>query len=146
MSEYQLPVVDPDNMPRVALELMNSVHQEEIVLVNELGALLRSGLDGNVDEAAISQSLAAWITHTREHFEGENRLMKNHNFPPFPVHKGEHDQILIQLSQLEQTWLKDRDVAALARFLYEAWLPWFNAHVKTMDTVTAGFLNQAMSR
>ncbi|MET0028878.1 MAG: hemerythrin family protein [Candidatus Thiodiazotropha sp.] len=143
MNEYKLPVVDPDKMPRVALELMNSVHEEEIALVNELGALLLSGLDGAVDEAAISQSLSAWITHTREHFEGENRLMRNHNFPPYPVHKGEHDQVLTQLAQLEKAWSDNRDVGVLARFLYEDWLPWFNAHVKTMDTVTAGFLNQA---
>jgi hemerythrin len=146
VSEYQLPVVDPDNIPRVALELMNAVHQEEVALVNELGALLGSGLDGTVDEAAISQSLAAWITHTREHFEGENRLMKQHNFPPYPVHKGEHDQMLTQISQLQQAWSEGRDVAALASFLYEAWLPWFDTHVKTMDTVTAGFLNRAIPR
>ncbi|MET0091522.1 MAG: hemerythrin family protein [Candidatus Thiodiazotropha sp.] len=146
MNEYKLPVVDPDKMPRVALELMNSVHEEEIALVNELGALLLSGLDGVVDEAAITQSLAAWISHTREHFEGENRLMRNHKFPPYPVHKGEHDQVLTQLGQLDKAWSENRDVGMLARFLYEDWLPWFNAHVKTMDTVTAGFLNQAMTR
>lgn len=140
----RLPVVDLDKLPRVELELMNDVHREEIALVNALGEQLLTGADGLTDDAAISQCLAAWISHTQEHFEGENRLMQIHGFPPFPVHKGEHDQMLTQLSQIERTWQQDRDAAALAEFLYETWLPWFDTHVKTMDTVTAGFLNRVM--
>ncbi|MET0067148.1 MAG: hemerythrin family protein [Candidatus Thiodiazotropha sp.] len=145
MREYKLPVVDPDKMPLVELELMNEVHREEVALVNAFGAQLHSAMEGRGDEAAISQALSAWIAHTREHFEGENRLMKAQKFPPFPVHKGEHDQALVQLNRVEQAWRDDRDLSALVNYLYEVWLPWFDTHVKTMDTVTAGFLKRTMA-
>ncbi|MES9939691.1 MAG: hemerythrin domain-containing protein [Candidatus Thiodiazotropha sp. 6PLUC2] len=140
MSEYQLPIVVPDQIPLVDLEIMNQVHREEVDLINRLGGLLLEGLQQISAYEAIDLCLEEWIVHTREHFERENRLMAEHGFPPYPVHKGEHDQVLALIQGLYEQWLKQRDLDELVKFVFVEWRSWFDGHVKSMDSVTAQFL------
>jgi hemerythrin len=145
MSKYQLPIVATDQMPLVELELMNQVHREEIEMINQLASLLIDGMKTEPDLEKISQSVAAWIDHTRQHFEGENRMMCEHGFPPYPVHKGEHDQVLLQLERQQAVWLEDFNLQRLADYLFIEWRSWFDQHVNSMDAVTAQFLSRFSS-
>jgi hemerythrin len=140
MNQYRLPVVAIDQIPLVALEVMNQVHREEVGMVNQLGSLLIDGLQAEPDIEAITQSVVVWIDHTREHFAGENSMMRVHGFPPYLVHKGEHDQVLLRLEQLQRQWLENYNLQALADYLFIEWRNWFDHHVNSMDTVTAQFL------
>lgn len=142
MSKYQLPIVASDQMPLVELELMNQVHREEVEMINKLGALLIDGFEGKPEIEKISHSVKVWIDHTRDHFEGENRMMMEYGFPPYPVHKGEHDQVLLRLESLQAEWLKEFNLEALADFIFIEWRDWFDAHVNSMDMVTAQFLGR----
>ena len=142
MSQYQLPIVDIAQIPIVDLEVMNQVHREEVALINRLGSLLLTGLKETPDIDAISQNLSEWIAHTKDHFEAENRMMEEHGFPPYPVHKGEHEQVLSRLEALQQQWSVSQELESLAQFVFVEWRDWFDTHVKTMDTVTASFLTR----
>jgi hemerythrin len=121
---------------------MNETHREEVELVQHLADLLVKGIAGDLDEAAITAQTQAWIEHTREHFARENRLMEQYGFPAYPVHKGEHEQVLSLLEELQQGWLQQRSPYPLAEFLCNDWPDWFDNHVKTMDQVTAAFLQR----
>jgi hemerythrin len=81
------------------------------------------------------------VEHTRAHFEGENRLMETHAFPPYPVHKAEHEKLLASIETLQDDWLRDRALMQLANFIFGEWRAWFDQHVKSMDRVTADFLS-----
>jgi hemerythrin len=140
MNQYRLPVVAIDQIPLVALEVMNQVHREEVGMINQLGSLLIDGLQAEPDIEAITQSVVAWVDHTREHFAGENSMMRDHGFPPYLVHKGEHDQVLLRLEQLQRQWLENYNLQALADYLFIEWRNWFDHHVNSMDAVTAQFL------
>lgn len=138
MNSHQPPVMEPSAVPLVALESMNATHRQEVELVNRLGALLVEG----ADEAAIGRLLEEWVTHTREHFERENQLMRDGGFPAYPIHSDEHRKVLALIEELRRQWQGQRDRTALADFLFSQWPSWFHQHVNSMDRVTALFLSQ----
>lgn len=131
-------MIDPTHLPRVAMENMNDVHLEEVALINEIDAMLESDAD-------VSAKLQELLAHTREHFEGEETMMEEQNFPPYPFHKGEHDAALEQMQKVFADFSATGDKTALTRYIRETLPAWIDNHIKTMDTVTAVFLTTGMS-
>ncbi len=142
MSEQHKPVLSASDIPLVALESMNQTHREEVELINHLGELLQAARDGKPDLEAIDRALDVWIDHTASHFERENRLMEQYGFPPYPVHAGEHANVLAELNTLRERWRQHQDPEPVARYLFDKWPAWFDMHVKSMDKVTAQFLSK----
>ncbi|MBA4382588.1 MAG: hypothetical protein C0406_08500, partial [Sideroxydans sp.] len=73
--------------PQVALDFMNHDHAEFVALRD----ILLGQLDAHAPAEAVDASLDELLTHTQHHFAEEERLMREVNFPPSPVHKGDHD-------------------------------------------------------
>lgn len=122
--------------PQVALDFMNRDHAEFIELRKELlGLLARQAADIEVD--AVLDEL---LRHTRQHFAEEERLMQAAQFPPYPVHKTEHDRVLADLENRIAQWRHQRDAEALRHFAQVALADWFVDHVGMMDFVTAKFI------
>jgi hemerythrin len=144
VTQFLLPVVDTEMMPEVALASMNEVHLEEIGLINRLAERVIHAFDGDLNPEEINAPLAEWVEHTRAHFEGENRLMESYVFPPYPVHKAEHDKLLASIDALHDQWLRDHGLTQLANFIFVEWRAWFDQHVKSMDRVTAEFLSRVI--
>jgi len=142
MNALEFPVLDPADIPRLALESMNATHREEVELINRLGRLLLQGRQGDPDSAAIGRRLDEWLEHTREHFERENSLMRKYGFPAYPVHSGEHQTVLTQIEELRNQWVEKEEIQHLAAFILEEWPRWFDMHVNSMDAVTAQFVSQ----
>ncbi len=136
-------IPDPSSIPLVALESMNQTHREEVEMVRQLADLLVQAVDGNLDEEAVSHQTSAWIEHTREHFARENNLMQTYGFPAYPVHSGEHSRVLQLLESLQRHWLQQKSIQPLADFLFNQWPLWFDEHVRSMDKVTAEFIQRA---
>jgi hemerythrin len=122
--------------PQVALEFMNRDHTE---FVAQRAALLAS-LAAQAPEALLDGQLDELLNHTRHHFAEEERLMQETRFPPFPVHKGEHDAVLADMSSKIDHWKQGRNLADLRDWLEGPVGDWFINHVKTMDFITAGFI------
>ena len=133
------PAMDPDSIPELPVNRMNTTHREEVELVNRIAECL----DGNTACDELDELLAEWQTHTEAHFERENRWMQEYGFPAYPVHAGEHERVLAHLKALCAGWRENGDTPALARFVSEEWPRWFEQHLATMDAVTAQFLAQA---
>ena len=122
--------------PQVALEFMNLDHAEFVALRDKLLVLLQSQPSDN----EVNSLLDELFEHTRRHFAEEERLMLETGFPPYPVHKGEHDQVLANMTAQLERWKYGRDAAATRDWLDKAVGDWFITHVGTMDLVTAGFI------
>jgi len=75
-----------------------------------------------------------------EHFEREERLMEQINFPPYPVHKSAHDEVLEATREVVASWKKQPDADLLESFFLQQLPPWLEQHISTMDFVTARFL------
>jgi len=129
-------------VPQVRIDFMNQVHCEELTLVENLNQLVQESLTLGEIHSEIDEKLQAWISHTAEHFERENKYMREYNFPAYIMHSGEHEQALRNMKLLQISWKKDKDLAKLNQYINQSWRPWFGQHISTMDTMTANFLSQ----
>ncbi len=126
----QLPVT-------VAIDFMNSDHAEFVELLTRLNTALEQ--DSNETITALVTKL---IEHTKEHFSHEEREMQRINFPPYPIHKNEHDQVISSLKNAAFDWDSGHNREALQKFIADTVIPWFYLHVETMDSITAHFIQQ----
>lgn len=144
MQPQNLLILDPVNIPQLALESMNKVHREEVVLINQLAALVQQTKDQQADNAAITEKLHEWVQHTREHFTSEEQLMMDYAFPAYFIHASEHERVMTLIQGLQNQWLDRNEIKPLYEFVFSNWPRWFNDHVNSMDRVTAEFISQRM--
>ncbi|MEA3302006.1 MAG: hemerythrin family protein [Pseudomonadota bacterium] len=130
---------DCSTIPQVALDFMNTVHCEELTLVQSISSLLDADTPDNTH---ISQLLEQWIAHTEQHFSRENHYMEEYRFPAFPVHAQEHEAALQQIREVQQQWDQQQNLESLKQYVQHDWPDWFKNHISTMDFITAQFLSQ----
>jgi len=133
-----MTLIKKEAIPAVALIEMNDVHYEEIEIINQLHELVVSGQDSGL----ISEKLKELQAHTIEHFANEERLMQEYGFPPYPIHKYNHDQFLNDFAGLVKNWESTKDPKELLFFLENTLPEWLHNHISTLDTVTAMFLKE----
>jgi hemerythrin len=122
--------------PQVELDFMNHDHSEFV----ELREALLATLAQKASPAEVDALLDRLLEHTRTHFAEENRLMQETGFPPYPMHKGEHDRVLDDMESRIARWKQGRDTKALSDWLEVGLVDWFVSHVSTMDFITARFV------
>lgn len=125
---------DPDQ----AVEFMSHDHEEAGHLLDRIVESLAAST-GN-ESPGLRKDLRDFIEHTRAHFNREESLMREIEFPPLPVHKQEHD---LRLEELV-SFLDDLDAGAVGlddvRELFMGrFLPWYRRHCATMDAATEKF-------
>jgi hemerythrin len=126
--------------PQLALDFMNRDHADFIAMRSRLLELIVE----RPQEAEVDTLLDELLDHTRHHFAEEERLMRDTRFPPYAMHKNEHDHVLAEMSAKIERWKQGRDGAALRDWLDQAVGNWFVTHVSTMDLVTAGFIEKKL--
>jgi hemerythrin len=124
-----------EELPMVAVAGMNDTHLEEMILINKISEAI-----AQKDEAKVTELMEALLEHTIVHFSGEEAMMREKRFPPYPMHKGEHDRALGELSAQLKLWKKHHDLALLSRYIDGTLPQWVVQHIRTMDTATANFL------
>lgn len=106
---------------------MDDTHREFVDAYNRL--LSASG-------EALLVEMDAFIAHTVEHFDQENRWMALIGFPG--CHKAEHDRVLAVCNDVRKRMaLGD---TALGRQLLQELPIWFDNHVATMDSALAAYI------
>ncbi len=128
--------------PQVALEFMNRDHADFIALRDKLLDLLSAP----APNAGVDTLLDELLEHTRHHFAEEERLMQEFRFPPYPVHKGEHDKVLADTAAKIEGWKRGHDGGALRQWLDRDVGDWFVNHVSTMDLVTARYIKAVQTQ
>jgi hemerythrin len=135
-----MPIVDLDAIPQVALPFVNDDHREEGRLLNDLAAAVKEHRTGKVPVEAVLHRFEALLQHTQEHFGREEEAMRQAGFPPYPMHKGEHDRVIEELESEEAHFRETGDTGRLWTYVSEAVPAWFVAHIQSMDAVTAQFV------
>ena len=140
-------LIDKTDLPVVAMDFMNDVHEEDREIINELFELILTYENEATmtNKENINAKYQQWTQHTIEHFQGEEVKMQKLNFPPYPMHKGEHDQALEQMDAVFQQWNDSSDVKVLKTYFIEVMPQWLVQHIQTMDTVTASFFRTGLS-
>ncbi len=134
-------LIKKEQFPKVALEEMNSIHDTEIDIVNRLFEALKDLKEGKGSEKEVSDLLEEFLKDVQEHFKFEQGLMEEYQFFAYPMHKAEHDRVLMELLDLKKEWERSKDPSVLLDYLENQFVPWIINHVQTMDTVTAMYLS-----
>jgi hemerythrin len=134
-----MALVELTEIPQVALPFINDDHREEARLLNTLAEALEAHRQGG-PKATVETAFAALLTHTREHFGREEEAMRRAGFPPYPVHKEEHDRVLEEMEAEGQAFARGGKAEVLWRYVAQAVPAWFIAHIQSMDTITAQFV------
>lgn len=123
------------NFQPVALDFMNHDHAEFASLYAECV----HSFEGE-DYVALDNLLEKLLEHTREHFAAEEQAMQAGSFPPYPMHKMEHDRVLAEMVRQVSRWHGQHDIVDFREFMLVALPDWFTKHVNLMDAVTARYL------
>ena len=135
-----MPLIDLEAIPRVFLAFMNEDHREEARLLNAAVEALDGERRGGGDRVATLAAFDRFVAHTREHFEREEAAMREAAFPPYPVHKAEHDRVLTDLAAEVERYRAAGDADRLRHHAAEAVPAWFLSHIDSMDLVTSRFV------
>ncbi len=121
----------------VAIDFMNQDHAEFVLQLSQLNTALE-----NASDKKVSELMTQLFEHTTEHFSHEEAEMQRINFPPYPMHKSEHDQVISLLEGAVSNWETEHSRPQLQQFIKETVIPWFYLHVETMDSITAQFIQR----
>jgi hemerythrin len=140
-------LINSKELSLVAMDFMNEVHKEEVVMINTLfKAILSYEEDPSVENIqSIELSYQAWYSHTLVHFKNEEDKMIKLKFPPYLMHKGEHDKALLRMEEVHAFWQQTKEIQAFKVYLIEELPSWLKHHIATMDTITATFFSSGLS-
>jgi hemerythrin len=138
--EVSVSIVDLEAIPQVELQFINDDHREEGRLLNELADAVKGHLGGKIPVEAVLHKLDALLEHTQEHFGREEDAMRQAGFPPYEVHKGEHDRVVDEMESEETHFRETGDTKRLWSYVSEGIPTWFVGHIHSMDAVTAQFV------
>ena len=129
-------MIKTEDIVQVSVSSMNEVHKQEVEIINEL----LKQLDSKVEFEKFSASFEKFITHMQEHFSGEEKLMKELQYPSLQMHKADHDKVLNQTRYVEMQWRNRRDEEAIREYLEDEIVVWLDQHIKAMDTPMADYI------
>ncbi len=140
-------LINKENLPLVAEDFMNEVHYEDIDLINTLYKHILEFIkeESIENKMLVINTYKQWYSHTVNHFKGEEKKMLELNFPPYIVHKSEHDNCLQRMVYILDSFKKDNNIKQLKEYLENDVTTWLINHIQTMDTVTAMFFKSGIS-
>lgn len=140
-------LIEKEKMPLVAMDFMNETHTEDLDIINELFELVLAYEDSPTleNKKRVDNLYSKWFAHTIEHFRAEEIMMEEKKFPPYPMHKGEHENALRVMDEVFRQWQAEQDINILKNYMSEHLVPWLINHINTMDTVTARFFQSGVS-
>jgi hemerythrin-like metal-binding protein len=114
------------NALSIGVDAIDMDHQNLLALVNRAGHL--SIGDGELDEV-----IEELIDYTSYHFRREEAVMELCHYPNLEKHRGLHQCLTEEASELAEKWRKDKDPEALDR-LRELLRDWLISHIAKDDS------------
>lgn len=121
-------------LPRLAVAFMNEDHAHA---ARQWETMLNALEDYPTSGNGLLVASEDFLRHSREHFNREEEAMRASGFPPYEVHKQEHDRVLAWLETLVAGIRAGMDQAELRVTIQRDVAEWLVRHVQTMDQVTA---------
>lgn len=140
-------LINKEAIPLVEMEGMNEVHFEDVEIINKLSDLIDEYEKNENKElyGLINEQYDNWYEHTVNHFQNEETMMIEKNFFAYPMHKGEHDNVLYEMKNVQELWKEQRDINILKQYIQIDLPEWLVNHISSMDMVTAHFLVTGMT-
>lgn len=114
---------------KIGNETVDAQHRYIFEIANQLVSVS--------DDGEITRLLMLFYQHVREHFQAEEQLMKQANYPDYQKHLEQHNQMLDRLIGISQSvQKKDWDPADIKTFVNR----WVSVHIAHEDMQFSAFL------
>ncbi|MDA7816731.1 hemerythrin family protein [Sulfurimonas sp.] len=127
----------------MSVEQMQETHENEIKILNDIDKLAILCDRGQITQEELETKINEYIEHVHKHFENEEKLMREYDFPSYDMHKTAHDMFLEELQNAIKYWKRYEDINKILNFIRNA-PEWIVLHVNTVDAPTANYLSQKM--
>jgi hemerythrin len=118
----------------VKVKEMDDQHRKLIDMINELHDAMKVGKGKEV----IGKVLTGLTDYTRRHFASEESLMKLHGYPAYEEQKKAHNQLIIQVVEIQKKYNEGLvQSQQIISFLKE----WLINHIQGMDQKYGSHLN-----
>lgn len=124
--------------PSLAIDVpeIDDQHRTLFAEVNRFDAAVRAGIQG----AEIRQLFAFLGRYAQEHFEAEERLMREAGYPRLASHALEHAEFRRRLATLLPHWESEGESIALLMAVSGFLARWLRDHVATSDRAIGEYL------
>lgn len=120
----------------VGVDMIDDEHKQWIAYINALHAGIEEGKDHEILEKLLDDVIA----FSREHFEHEEGLFMETNYPDIKHHKELHDDYLKELEILKQRASQEKG-APLTLDVMLSIKAWFVDHVQEVDSQLAPYIS-----
>jgi hemerythrin len=118
----------------VKVKEMDDQHKKLVDMINELHEAMKVGKGKEV----IGKVLTSLADYTRRHFTSEESLMKLHGYPAYEEQKKAHNQLVIQVVEIQKKYNEGLvQSQQIISFLKE----WLINHIQGMDQKYGSYLN-----
>ena len=125
------------NIPQVANDDMNKIHQEEVEILTELSCLMKINEADN-----ITKKIQELVEHMQKHFSFEEDMMKEKSYNMYTIHQADHNKVLSETRYILMDWRNAKDMDRLDEYFNEELPAWLDQHIKAMDTPMAEFMQE----
>lgn len=136
-----MPLLTIDQVHHISVDEMQHTHEEEISMLNEIDELATIYEKDKTIHEKLEEKLEVYVKHVKDHFANEERLMRLYKFPPYEMHRAEHDRVLQELHGVVIRWKQYGDIDVIVAYLRHS-VDWIINHINTMDNMTAMFISQ----
>jgi len=124
-----------EDLPKVANQVMNALHEDEVELINQLYDACMEG-----DKEKVDKLLELLLYDIEEHFSTEEELMRESEFFAYPMDKAEHDRMREEVRRIYELWKDKRDPKIISSLIKDRFVPWLFLHISTFDNTTAFYV------
>ncbi|MCW8834350.1 MAG: bacteriohemerythrin [Colwellia sp.] len=120
----------------VGITHIDQDHKKLINLLNQFTI----AYDHAMSEAFEKQALEELVNYTQYHFEREEKLMKEHDYPDFAAHQAKHQEMIEQVKKFLD--LYDEKGHDALKEISEFLTVWLISHINGTDKEYSQYLNE----
>lgn len=118
----------------VGIKTIDDDHKKLLGMINQL----QTAAHYHTDDEMVESTLNELVEYTKYHFEREEKMMQEHNYPGFEDHKKQHEAMVTQVSKFIDEYRVDqtRTIDQVIVFLKT----WLINHINGSDQEYAPYL------
>jgi hemerythrin len=138
MTRGSMLIKSPHEPFLTGLEIIDAQHRE---LFDMLGRLIEA-IESEAPSHQVDEELAFLALHTIRHCQTEESLMKQAGFPDRIAHQNQHQELILQIRDIQYQRTKGQWVSPeVIAFLWE----WVDHHIRETDRIYVGHLKALRS-
>jgi hemerythrin-like metal-binding protein len=127
----------------VSVEGLQTIHEKEFELMNEIDAMANEIGKGFDDWPRLEAKLNEYTNHVRAHFDEEEELMEEYDYPFVDMHTMAHDLFKADMNYAETRWKRFGEIERIIDFVRKS-PEWLTNHITTNDVALGEYLAPRM--